>query len=365
LTYTPRSPASNRRATTSTPLQPSDFSTSDDVRQLHSSQRRDEMYVSGYYWSHPTPVLEEHCVAWLDQNLDGPYAGKPDRIAKLSFKLVDDTLASFMQFYTALRAGLNACGFNPHLLPILPRIRHDADLVITPIVAASALVIGSGNDPSALRTPSVAHWQRAHDSLGMTLYALFQDSIRSSARHAYQALHNGLRLGETNGFAVLHELVRMHHPRVANSLAPSYASVYNNPPSMATPGREESYELSHATYSATFSDWETQLRYYPEFSHFRPTQLILRFMHGLLRELRPHILHLENHIIRHQATHRFKTVEPDLPAGFDSDELHEVLTAAVRSLDMTGSSRPKPNGSHVGAIVTDPPPTDQVCCLYG
>jgi hypothetical protein len=252
LTYTPRSQASNRRAPVSTPLQQSDFRTSDETRQLHSSLRRDDLYVSGYYWSSPTPILEEHCVAWLDQNLDGPYAGKPDRIAKLSFKLVDDTLASFMQFYTALRAGLNACGFNPHLLPILPRIRHDADLVITPIVDASALIIGTGNDPSTLRTPSVTHWQRAHDSLGMTLYALFQDSIRSSARHAYQALHNGLRLGETNGFAVLHELVRMHHPRVANSLAPSYSSVYNHPPSMQPRRREESYELSHATYSATF-----------------------------------------------------------------------------------------------------------------
>jgi hypothetical protein len=63
-----------------------------------------------------------------------------------------------MRFYTAMRAGLNACGFNPHLLPILSRIRPDVDLVLTPIVASSALVIGIGNDPANLRTPTIAHW---------------------------------------------------------------------------------------------------------------------------------------------------------------------------------------------------------------
>jgi hypothetical protein len=42
------------------------------------------------------PVQEEHYVAWLDTNLDGPYAGRRDHIAKLSFTLADDTLAEFM-----------------------------------------------------------------------------------------------------------------------------------------------------------------------------------------------------------------------------------------------------------------------------
>jgi hypothetical protein len=181
-------------------------------------------------------VQEEHCVAWLDTSLNGLYAGKHDRIAKISFTLAYDSLAGFMRLYTALRVGLNAFGFNPHLLPILPRIPPDADLIITSIVEASPLVIGSGNDPSALRTPTVPHWQRAHDSLGMTLYAPLLEAIKPSARHAYQTLHNGLRLGETDGFAVLHEIVRMHHPSVANSLAPHYSTIYNKPPSMKLPG---------------------------------------------------------------------------------------------------------------------------------
>jgi hypothetical protein len=118
----------------------------------------------------------------------------------------------------------------------------------------------------------------------------------------------------------------MHHPSVANSLAPGYDVVYNQPPIMHAPGREGNYELAHATYIATFSDWETHLRYYPKFAHFSPTQFILQFIQGTLKELHPsYILHLEeNHLICHHTTHRFKTQAPALSPGFDSDELHEV-----------------------------------------
>jgi hypothetical protein len=351
LSHTPQRPTSQRRPTV-TPPSPV-FHTTNETRQMHSSQRRDELFLSGYYWCEPTPVTDDHCVAWLEPSLDGPYAGKHDRIAKLTFKLADDNLAGFMKFYTALRAGLNACGFNPHLLPLLPRIRPDVDLVLTPIVSTSTLVIGSGNDPSTLRTPTIAHWQRAHDSLGMTLYALLLESIKPTARHAYQALHNGLQLGESNGFAVLHEIIRMHHPSVANSLAPGYSTVYTRPPSMKAPGRDDTYELAHSTYIASYRDWETQLRYYPEFAHFRPSQLVIQFIRGLLREVRPHILHLENLLLRHQAKHRFQLVEPALPADFDAYELHEVLTAAVRSLDMTSRSTMTP--ADIGSIIQAPP----------
>jgi hypothetical protein len=81
------------------------------------------MFVSGYYWNPPAMPMDAHCVPWLDLSLDGPY-GKQDCIAKLtSVKLANETLASFMKFYTSLCAGLNLCGFNPHLLPILLQMR--------------------------------------------------------------------------------------------------------------------------------------------------------------------------------------------------------------------------------------------------
>jgi hypothetical protein len=158
LLYTPRSQASNRRHIQHHPLPMSDFCTLDQTRHLLALLCRDEIFVSGYYWCSPADILDEHCVPWLDQNLDGPYARKQDWIAKLSFTLGDDTLAGFMNFYTSLRAGLNSCGFNPHLLPLLLRIRPGMNLVLTPIVPESVLVIGSGTDPLAICTPTIAYW---------------------------------------------------------------------------------------------------------------------------------------------------------------------------------------------------------------
>jgi hypothetical protein len=66
----------------------------------------------------------------------------------------------------------------------------------------------------------------------MALYALLLEFIHSSACHAYQALHNGLQPGESNGFAVIHGIICMHHSSVANSLAPGYSTIYNWTPSM-------------------------------------------------------------------------------------------------------------------------------------
>lgn len=52
-------------------------------------------------------------------------------------------------------------------------------------------------------------------------------------------------------------------------------------------------------------------------------------------------------------------MEPELSPGFDSDELHEVLTAAVRSLDMAGGQQSRPLiGTAVGAVVNDDSPKD-------
>jgi hypothetical protein len=119
-----------------------------------SKLRREELYVLGYYYHEDkaiaTPPRDDQCVAWLAQLLDRPYVGKQDCINKLSFALSDDTLSGFMKFYMALSAGLNACGFSPHLLPILPLIHPDANLIDTPIIELSLLVIGTG-DPTNLR----------------------------------------------------------------------------------------------------------------------------------------------------------------------------------------------------------------------
>lgn len=267
---------------------------------------------SGYYWCHPTPINDDHCDAWLDPNLDGLYAGKYDHIAKLSFTLTDDNLPAFMKLYTALCAGLNTCSFNPHLLSILPCIRPEVDLV-TLIVVESALIVGTGKDPSNLCTPRINCWQQAHDSLGMTLYALLLESIKLSAHNAYQALHNGLNWVNPMVLPWYMKIFACIVRVSQNSLAPAYSVIYSQPPTMQIPGHKGTYKLSHSTYITNYCNWEKQLRYYSEFTHCVPTHLIVQFIHGLLRELWPRILHIENILLWHQATHHFKSVEPSLP----------------------------------------------------
>jgi hypothetical protein len=168
----------------------------------------------------------------------------------------------------------------------------------------------------------------------MTLYALLLDAIRKTAFQAYSVLNNQLQLGASNGFTVLQEIICRHHPPIANTLAPSYATILANQHKMLPPGQEGTYELLHATYLATFCDWETQLSYYQD---FRLTQLLFGYIHGLVHKLLPHVLGFENLLNCHHTAHCFRLTEPSLPSQCDADELHLILKAAVQGLDMATS----------------------------
>jgi hypothetical protein len=131
-----------------------DFSPPKDSRHKHQALRDEELYVPGYYYQNTHPyLLQMNNVSWLAQLLNGPYAGKQDRINKLYFALSDNTLSGFMKFYTALCAGLNGCGFSPHLLPILPLKRPDTNVIDTPIIESLLIGMGTGQDPTNLRQP--------------------------------------------------------------------------------------------------------------------------------------------------------------------------------------------------------------------
>jgi hypothetical protein len=54
-------------------------------------------------------------------------------------------------------------------------------------------------------------------------------------------------------------------------------------------------------------------------------------------------MHIENYLIRHQANHKFKEVEPILPEAYDETGLHRVLTAVVQSLDQSGHTPHPPH----------------------
>jgi hypothetical protein len=72
-------------------------------------------------------------VAWLSKSIDGPYAGKHERLAKCTIKLQDDFARAFFVFYNSIRSFLGSTGFNPELLPALQFIADNLDLKIRPI----------------------------------------------------------------------------------------------------------------------------------------------------------------------------------------------------------------------------------------
>jgi hypothetical protein len=68
--------------------------------------------------------IMSNCVAWLSNSIDGPYAGKLERLTKCAFQLPNDSPSAFFIFYASLQAFLTSCGFNEELLPTLQFIKH-------------------------------------------------------------------------------------------------------------------------------------------------------------------------------------------------------------------------------------------------
>jgi hypothetical protein len=143
----------------------------------------------------------------LELSQQGPYAGKTDRLQKITTKLQDDSLTSFVQFYTSLRAGLQSCSYHPHLLPLLDLLRPDTDLTVTPI---STLELPAAIGSQQGYTPTLPYWQRQHDNLGMTLYAPLLETIPSSTPRPQQIVKQGLQLGSANGFTALQGIRVLH-----------------------------------------------------------------------------------------------------------------------------------------------------------
>jgi hypothetical protein len=88
--------------------------------------------TSLYY---PTDPLNKDAnkVAWLSKLINGPYAGKHERLAKCTIKLQDHSAGAFFVFYNSIQSFLGSTGFNQELLPALQFIPDDLDLAVTPI----------------------------------------------------------------------------------------------------------------------------------------------------------------------------------------------------------------------------------------
>jgi hypothetical protein len=194
-------------------------------------QRRRQEFLSGHYWHprqfdiHVGKAYSRFQVAWLHHNIDGPYEGKPDKLQKLSLSLADDSTKSFLRFYAAARAGLGACGYHEELLPTLSTARVGFDVRDSPIMDEDLLTVGKTIE---IDEPPRDHWQSQHDTLGMNLYPLMEFAIKETAKRSRHLIDNSVTLGNPNGLNIIHDLLRYHHPRVLDSLAPSFDNIYRD-----------------------------------------------------------------------------------------------------------------------------------------
>jgi hypothetical protein len=193
-------------------------------------QRCRQEYISGHYCHscqfdiHDGKGYAYFQVAWLHHNIDGPYEGKPDKLQKFTLSLADDSTKAFLRFYAALRSGLGACGYHEELPPTLSTARVGFDVRDTPLVSEDLVTVGRTME---MDEPPRDHRQSQHDTLGMHLYPLLDYAIKASATRSRHLVENSVTLGNPsgNGLGILHDLLRYHHPRVLDSLAPPFETI--------------------------------------------------------------------------------------------------------------------------------------------
>jgi hypothetical protein len=153
-------------------------------RQLSSYRTTTGMLATPLKKPPLTPITSTE-LHWILKAL--PSAGKSDRLQKITTKLYDDSLSSFVNFCTILHAVLQSCSYHPHFLPLLYPICPDTDLTISMPYESSW-------------SPTLEYWQCQHDNVGMTLYALLLETVPATAPQAKQIVKQAL--GAPNGFTV-------------------------------------------------------------------------------------------------------------------------------------------------------------------
>jgi hypothetical protein len=319
----------------------------DDAKSpLVQRQRRRQYYISGHYWHACQYDIDEgkeyyarFQVAWLHHNIDGPDEGKPDKLQKLtlSLSLADDSTKSFIRFYVAARSGLGACGYHEELLPTLSTARVGFDVRDMPIVDEDLITVGKTME---MDVPPREHWQTQHDTLlGMNVYLLLEFAIKSSATRSRHLVENSATLGNPNGLDILYDLLRYHHHRVLDSIAPPFDVIYLNSPKMLKPSKGSTYDLTVDDYKARCNEWKLSISMYPEVRTLRRSQHALKQLQGILPVLKSHVLPIENHVTRHYQRHRFEKDEPPIDDEYSMAEAMTILKAVALTLDrQTGLS---------------------------
>jgi hypothetical protein len=83
-------------------------------------------------------------------------------------------------------------------------------------------------------------------------------------------------LGNPNGLNIIHALLRFHHPRILDSIAPPFEMIYQNSPKMQKPLKGSTYDLAVDDFKARCNEWELSISIYPEVLNFRRSQHALK-----------------------------------------------------------------------------------------
>jgi hypothetical protein len=166
-----------------------------------------------------------------------------------------------------------------------------------------------------------------------------ESAIKETAKRSRHLIVNSVTLENPNGHCIIHDLLRYHHPRVLDSLAPAFDEIYRKSPKMIKPERGSTYDLAVDDFKARCNEWELSISMYPEVKTLRRSQHALKQLQGILPVLKAYVLPIENHITRHYQQHRFELVEPEISIEYSIEEAMTILKAAAHTLDQqTGLS---------------------------
>jgi hypothetical protein len=199
------------------------------------------------------------------------------------------------------------------------------DLTLTPI-SDDIPNVGAKNGGVAM--PHF-YWQEQHNRLSSALYALLvsKDIIHSQAKKSLKAISSSHFV--TNGFRVIQQLMRMHHPRLANNQAPLFEQVKVACPTMSPHIPAGDHVDALMGYFMDFINWEQQIQMYFESRIIRDSEYHLLFMQGLAPALRAQVKSQEGDLHVFRAKHRTLLKEPSCDIELFAFSIYERLLAII------------------------------------
>jgi hypothetical protein len=160
------------------------------------------------------------------------------------------------------------------------------------------------------------YWQEQHNRLSSALYALLvsKDIIHKDAKKSIKTVPTLHFVA--NGFRVIQQLVRMHHPRLANNQAPLFNQVRDAYPTMHVTISAGEHVDALMGYFMDFVNWEQQIQMYFKSRIICESEYHLLFMQGLPPILRAHIKPQEGDLHVFRACHCTILKEPPVILNF-------------------------------------------------